>query len=93
MNQFQHNFFVIADAQKYNCPNDKYGVYPDPVQCDKFYECADGVSTVKLCPDGLVFDETIRKENKCDQPFNVECGDRTEMRKSITYPQIAMHNP
>ena len=41
----------------------------------------DGVSTEKLCSDGLVFDETIRLKNKCDQPFNVDCEDRIELRK------------
>lgn len=63
------------------CPNDKYGQYKDNVQCDKYYECVDGVSTEKICPDGLVFDESIRLKNKCDQPFNVDCEDRIELRK------------
>lgn len=49
-----------------------------------FYQCTDGVARTKLCPDGLVFDPTIRKINKCDQPFNVDCGDRTELRKLPT---------
>lgn len=51
------------------------------MQCDKYYECIDGRATERLCPDGLVFDPTIRKINKCDQPFNVDCGDRVELRK------------
>lgn len=74
----------MPDAQHFKCPNDRYGLYADDIQCDKFYECNDGVAETKLCPDGLVFDETIRKENKCDQPFNVDCGDRVETRKSFT---------
>lgn len=75
----------FIDGQKtntdYQCPNDKSGQFRDNVQCDKYYECDDGVATERLCPDGLVFDETIRLKNKCDQPFNVDCGDRTELRK------------
>lgn len=51
------------------------------MQCDKFYECKDGVATEKLCPDGLVFDPLNRKINKCDQPFSVDCGERTELRE------------
>lgn len=78
---------MSLDAQKSNtdfqCPNDKSGQYKDPVQCDKYYECDDGIATEKLCPDGLVFDETIRLKNKCDQPFNVDCEDRTELRKCL----------
>lgn len=70
---------VVLGAQ-FKCPA-KDGQYEDSIQCDKYYECTDGIPTPKLCPDGLVFDPTIRKRNKCDQPFNVECGDRTELRK------------
>lgn len=73
-------FTFVSDAQ-FKCPNDKYGQYRDEVQCDKYYECVDGRSTEKLCADGLVFDETIRLKNKCDQPFNVDCEDRIELRK------------
>lgn len=63
-------------ASDFQCPNDKSGQYEDPVQCDKYYECDDGIATEKLCPDGLVFDQGIRLKNKCDQPFNVDCGKR-----------------
>lgn len=70
-----------SDAQKFQCPNDKNGQYEDEVQCDKYYECRDGIAKERLCPDGLVFDPSLRKVNKCDQPFNVECGERTELRK------------
>lgn len=84
------SFHFIVGAQKavntntdFQCPNDKSGQYKDTVQCDKYYTCDDGVATERLCPDGLVFDETIRLKNKCDQPFNVDCGDRTELRKFL----------
>lgn len=63
----------------FNCPQ-KYGQFEDPKQCDKFYECDEGIAKEKLCPDGLMFDPLNRKINKCDQPFNVDCGDRIELR-------------
>ncbi|KAK2584338.1 hypothetical protein KPH14_006729 [Odynerus spinipes] len=63
----------------YNCPS-KDGQYEDSKQCDKYYECVDGVATEKLCPDGLVFDPLNRKINKCDHVFNVDCGDRLELQ-------------
>ncbi|CAG9865494.1 unnamed protein product [Phyllotreta striolata] len=69
---------TIASAQ-FICPP-KDDQYPDEIQCDKFYECKDGQAKTKLCPDGLVFNPEIRKRNKCDQPFNVDCGDRTELQ-------------
>lgn len=83
MNKYVVWFAAVAVAvtnAQFKCPNDKYGQYRDEVQCDKYYECIDGRSTEKLCADGLVFDETIRLKNKCDQPFNVDCEDRIELQ-------------
>lgn len=74
--------FILDAQSSYKCPP-KDGQYEHPVQCDKYYECNDGVAREKICPDGLVFDQGIRKINKCDQPFNVDCGDRLELRKCI----------
>lgn len=74
------NIGLISDAQSFKCPP-KDGQYEDSSQCDKFYDCNEGRAVEKLCPDGLVFDPLIRKINKCDQPFNVDCGDRTELRE------------
>jgi len=70
---------VVTDAA-YNCPA-KDGQYEDNKQCDKYYDCIDGIATEKFCPDGLVFDPLNRKVNKCDHVFNVDCGDRLELRK------------
>merc|ERR1712227_1081408 len=38
----------------FRCP-EKDGYFPDPVQCDKYYDCYDGVAEEVLCPDGMVF--------------------------------------
>lgn len=86
ISSFTHHFsssYFLIDSQKFQCPNNKNAQYEDEVQCDKYYDCHDGVAREKLCPDGLVFDPTIRRLNKCDQPFNVDCGDRTELRKNF----------
>lgn len=69
-----------TDAQQFQCPKNR-GQFEDSIQCDKYYVCDEGVATEKYCPDGLVFDQTIKLVNKCDQPFNVDCGDRLELRK------------
>ncbi|XP_049297949.1 protein obstructor-E-like [Anopheles funestus] len=69
---------AIVDAQ-FKCPKNR-GQFEDEVQCDKYYVCDEGEATEKLCPDGLVFDPTIKLINKCDQPFNVDCGDRLELQ-------------
>ncbi|XP_030754610.1 protein obstructor-E-like [Sitophilus oryzae] len=89
MSRVLHTFLVYifkicmsisgGQSQAYKCPA-KDGQYEDSRQCDKYWECVEGEAKPKLCPDGLVFDPLIRKRNKCDQPFNVECGDRTELQ-------------
>lgn len=69
------------DYFEFTCPKED-GQFDDPYQCDKYYECNGGRVTEKLCPDGLVFDPTSKLANKCDQPYNVNCKDRTELRES-----------
>jgi len=66
-------------AADFECPKPN-GQFEDEIQCDRYWDCQDGEAKSKLCPDGLVFDPLNRKINKCDQPFNVDCGDRTELQ-------------
>jgi len=61
------------DCRKDGEPN---GFFPDPEQCDLYYECVDGIATPTLCPDGLMFDDRSSIEAKCDYPFNTDCGAR-----------------
>lgn len=74
-------FFVAGwtNAQ-FKCP-EKNGYFPDPIQCDLYYHCSRGVAEEKLCPDGLLFDDSNPSHERCDTSVNVECGDRTELRK------------
>lgn len=78
-NRLNLNIFSAGAQSDFQCPSDK-GSFADPLQCDKYYDCVDGVAKEQLCPDGLVFDETSKRWSKCDQPYNVDCGDRTELR-------------
>lgn len=71
---------ALAKAQKFVCPNTGDGYYEDPVQCDKYYDCYDGIPEERLCPDGLVFDPFSRDPFPCDHYFNVDCGDRLELQ-------------
>jgi hypothetical protein len=58
---------------------------PDPLQCDKYWECTESGPVPRLCADGLVFDDVHRGKRgqleRCDYPFNVDCGDRVQLRK------------
>lgn len=75
------SFGAIVSAQLGNSvckePN---GTYEDAEQCDKYYECFNGVAETKYCADGLVFDPFSRKREPCDHYFNVDCGDRLKLQ-------------
>ena len=71
-------YFSVFDCKKDGEPN---GYFPDPQQCDMYYECVDEVAATFLCPDGLMFDDRTNIEAKCDYPFNVDCGAREYVRK------------
>jgi len=74
--------FVSAALAQSNflCP-EKDGYFPDPRQCDKYYDCYDGVAEEVLCPDGMVFNPNFDpRREPCDHYFQVECGDRIELQ-------------
>jgi len=70
---------ALASAQSFICP-EKDGYFEDTRQCDKYYDCYDGIPEERLCPDGLVFDPFSRKREPCDHYFNVDCGDRLDLQ-------------
>ncbi|XP_052867671.1 protein obstructor-E-like isoform X1 [Anopheles cruzii] len=67
------------DYFEFTCPKPD-GQFPDPYQCDRYYECDEGRVTERLCPDGLVFNPDSKLVNKCDQVFNVPCHERKELQ-------------
>ena len=72
--------FNYSLAAQFKCPKPD-GTFEDSRQCDRYYECYDGIAEERLCPDGLVFDPFSNKREPCDHYFNVDCGDRLELRK------------
>lgn len=72
---------VEAPAERsFQCP-EKNGFFPDPEQCDLYYECVDNIATANLCPDGLMFSDKTTIDAKCDYPFNTDCGTREFVRE------------
>ncbi len=48
------------------------GIYPDPNNCNQFFQCANGQQfPPQNCPAGLAFNPEV---NVCDWPQNVHCG-------------------
>jgi hypothetical protein len=78
------------DAAEYydyvsECPEEN-GFFADAIQCDRYYECQDGVVSEKLCKDGLVFDASSEKVAVCSFPFSINCTGRPELQpaQSVT---------
>ena len=78
--RFPNTPFICSAQSNFICP-EKDGYFEDTRQCDKYYDCFDGIPEERLCPDGLVFDPFSRKREPCDHYFNVDCGDRLDLRK------------
>ena len=65
-----------------SCPPKGIVYFADPDQCDKYYECKNGVGSDKLCPDGLLFDDKVTDGRyPCFFRPEVDCGSRFLTRK------------
>ncbi|CAK9818114.1 Protein obstructor-E [Anthophora plagiata] len=64
-----------AIVERSSCP-ERNGRFPDPVQCDAYVECIDGIPEDKLCPEGLVFNPEAKFNYPCGYPIDVDCQGR-----------------
>lgn len=44
----------------------------------------------KLCPDGMVFNDYDKDVEKCDLPYNIDCSQRSKLRKC--YLEVTMYD-
>ena len=58
------------DSVENFCVGKKNGLLPHPESCEKFIECAEGVTYVTSCVSGLHFNA---KGKFCDWPVNANC--------------------
>ena len=58
---------LAAERIEFECPEPS-GLFPHPVQCDRYFHCRNGIVNRKLCADGLVFDpdKDATFEEPCD---------------------------
>lgn len=85
------SIFVFATETarvNFTCPY-SYGFFPDPYQCDKYYECRKGKPKLRMCGDGLLFSSKSPLYEYCDYPFQVDCGNRKERQE----PYVTPHCP
>lgn len=69
---------ATANGQTYHCP-DSFGYFRHHKSCDKYWACENNTATLKLCGNGLMFDDADPKRENCAYPFSVDCGDRTDL--------------
>lgn len=59
------------------------GLYKDPENCRRFYQCSQGVSYHRWCPAGLHYNKLFKI---CDWPENACCGTNTSCSKPTPQP-------
>ncbi|KAK2726895.1 protein obstructor-E-like [Artemia franciscana] len=76
---------LVASAYgQFNCPLED-GYFGHDTSCDKYWRCEDGKAELKVCGNGLAFDDTDKKHQKenCDYLHNVDCGERDELEPAV----------
>jgi hypothetical protein len=53
----------------FKCP-EQNGLFRNPDDCSKYFNCANWYAYSQSCPSGLRFNDRIKN---CDWPFNVNC--------------------
>jgi len=82
----QASLAAASSGQAYRCP-DSFGYFRHHKSCDKYWACDNGTATLKLCGNGLMFDDSDPRRENCAYPFSVDCGpDRTEIEAPISTP-------
>ncbi|CAO1327076.1 unnamed protein product [Diamesa hyperborea] len=54
--------------QPFQCPSD--GLFADPTNCSKYYNCGNGIAYSMPCNDGLKWNKV---NQYCDHAYNVQC--------------------
>lgn len=64
-------------SEAFECPSAD-GFFPHQEQCDAYWSCLNWESQLRLCGNGLAFDDTLNSTTKehCDYLFAVDCGHR-----------------
>ena len=62
------------------------GLYADPTDCGKFYNCGNGVAHLTSCGPGTLWNDELKI---CDWPQNVNCNHTSRKylfhRQAISY--------
>ncbi|XP_037514301.1 protein obstructor-E [Rhipicephalus sanguineus] len=72
---------LTCAGAEFQCPSNN-GYFPDPEQCDMYYECRRGVATPKLCADGMAFHDGNPLYARCDFLGSVDCSRRPYLQNA-----------
>ncbi|XP_013394384.1 chitin-binding domain protein cbd-1 [Lingula anatina] len=62
---------IALPASTFECPKKRSGLFRDPEDCGKFYQCYKGLRSFRLnCPAGLHFNN---RNKRCDYPKKARC--------------------
>ncbi|XP_013786990.1 protein obstructor-E-like, partial [Limulus polyphemus] len=75
----------IQTDKEFKCP-ELFGFFPHSRSCDRYWACENGTATLKLCGNGLVFDDSDNLRENCAYHFSINCGQRTEIEPPISTP-------
>ena len=64
---------TLGTTTEHVCVED--GLYPDPLDCKKFYNCYGGKAHHVDCAEGTVFNPNIKS---CDFPWNYNCESKQD---------------
>ena len=81
--QHVSKYVFLSEGDMTFCSDKPTGYYPDPKDCNSFYQCADGITYWKHCPEGLYFNPVNKV---CDWPRNVECTAEGQQDKQMRCP-------
>ncbi|EEC17154.1 protein obstructor-E [Ixodes scapularis] len=82
---------LVCVLGEFVCPS-KNGFFPDPEQCDMYYECRKGVAKPKLCGDGMAFLDNNPLYARCDFLSNVDCSKRPYLQEAKSTPKCPRAN-
>ncbi|XP_076360203.1 protein obstructor-E-like [Tachypleus tridentatus] len=83
--QRDHVVVPVETDKEFICPK-PFGYFPHSKSCDRYWACENGTAFLKLCGNGLVFDNSNYLQENCAYLFSVNCGQRTNMEPPISTP-------
>ena len=82
----------LTELSSFVCPNDMYGLHPDPLDCRTFYECSKRASRELRCPPETWF---YPKSKRCEPVDGTETCvvEEEEIKDESTVEEDSLNDP